>query len=69
MKRTATLIMLVTFLYLFSVTFFEIPQSGIEHSKTITGFLLGTGFGTLLNYYWGASRKNEQPTKEEKKDV
>lgn len=58
--RIALLIMLLGFLYMFSVTFFEMPETGQEHAKTIVGFMLGTIFSTLINYYWGNSSKNVQ---------
>jgi len=58
--RVAVFIVLITFVYLFCVTFLPMPLSGAEHSKTIVGFLLGTVVGTLLNYYWGNSSKREQ---------
>jgi len=52
------IIMGVTFLYLFAVTFIPITQTGNEHAKTIVGFLLGIAFSTLVNYYWGNSKKD-----------
>lgn len=54
-------VMLVTFLYLFMVTFMPVPATGNEHAKTIVGFLLGTAFSTLINYYWGNSHKEGPP--------
>jgi hypothetical protein len=63
MKKFALLIILVSFGYLFAVTFLPLGNAGAEHSKTIVGFLLGTGFSTLLNYYWGSSRA-DNPDKE-----
>ena len=63
--KVALLIMMTSFLYMFAVTFFEMSPSGTEHSKTIVGFLLGTGFSTLLNYYWGnSSSRNSGPEKD-----
>ena len=56
--RVALLLVLIAFLYLFSVTFFRIPDTGVEHSKTIVPFLLGTVVGTVLTYYWGNSSKS-----------
>jgi len=52
---------------MFSVTFLSIPETGMEHSKTILGFLLGTGFGSLINYYWGSSSKDEKKSGNEGK--
>ena len=63
-RNIAILILVITFVYLFCVTFLTIPETGRDHAKTITGFLLGTGFGSLINYYWGASK-----SKKDVKDV
>jgi hypothetical protein len=52
----ACAIFFICFLYLFLVTFMSIPQSGIEHAKTITGFILGVGISTLISYLWGSSK-------------
>jgi hypothetical protein len=48
-------ILAISFGYVFLVTFIPIPETGIKHSDTVTGFLLGTGLGALLSYYWGSS--------------
>ena len=59
--KIALLIMLIAFGYLAAVTFLPMPSAGAEHSKTIVGFLLGTIFSTLINYYWGNSSKGQTP--------
>jgi hypothetical protein len=64
--KIALLIMLISFLYMFSVTFFPMPEAGSEHSKTIVGFLLGTAFSTLINYYWGNSSSRNSGPEDEK---
>lgn len=63
--KIALLIMLIGFGYLFAVTFCELPASGLDHSKTIVGFILGTTFTTFINYYWGNSSKKDQGEKPE----
>lgn len=60
----AVMILLLSFLYMFAVTFFEIPESGKEHSKTIVGFLLGVGLANLMNYYWGGAHEKDRPPKQ-----
>ena len=55
----AVLITMITFLYLFGVTFLELSDSGIEQAKTIVPFLLGSVIGTLIGFYFG--KKHEQP--------
>jgi uncharacterized membrane protein YfcA len=57
--QVAVLIIMVTFLYLFGVTFWTMPDSGIEQAKTIVPFLLGSVIGTLIGFYYG--KKHEQP--------
>lgn len=64
--KIAVLIMLLSFLYLFAVTFLPLTVAGGEHSKTIVGFLLGTAFSTLINYYWGNSSSRNSGPKENK---
>ena len=59
--KVALLMMMVAFAYLTAVTFLVMPPTGEEHSKTIVGFLLGTVFSTLINYYWGNSSKGKPP--------
>jgi hypothetical protein len=44
------------FSYLIAVTFLTIPESGVEHAKTITGFILGSCVGAILTYFWGSSK-------------
>jgi len=46
-----------------AITFLPVTETGNEHAKTIVGFLLGTAFSTLINYYWGNS-KTKQPDPE-----
>ena len=44
------------FIYITSVTFLPMPATGVDHSKTIIGFILGTVLGTILAYNWGTSK-------------
>ena len=64
--KIALLIMLISFMYMFAVTFLPLSDAGGEHSKTIVGFLLGTAFSTLINYYWGNSSGRNSGPKEDK---
>jgi len=52
---------MVTFFYLFAVTFFKMTTSGADLAKTIVPFLLGSVIGTLMGFYWGNSTKEEKP--------
>lgn len=60
----AVFIIAVTYVYLFAVTFIPMTPEGADQAKTITGFLLGTGLGTLLGFYWGGTPKKEAPPEE-----
>ncbi len=53
----AVLVLVISAIYIFCVTFIDMGETGKEFAKTITGFILGTGFSTLINYYWGGSDK------------
>lgn len=59
--KVALLIMLVTFGYLFAVTFLTMPETGAEQAKTIVPFLLGTVIGTLVGFYYGNKHEQQPP--------
>lgn len=59
--KIASTIMFFAFCYLVAVTFLPMPDTGAEHAKTIVGFIIGTIFSTLVNYYWGNSHKDQAP--------
>lgn len=63
--KVAVLIMMVTFLYLFAVTFIPMSEQGSEQAKTIVPFLLGSVIGTLIGFYYGKKHENIM----EKEDV
>ena len=66
--KIAILIILISFFYFFCVTFIPMTPDGTDQSKTIVGFLLGSGLGVLINYYWGNSSKKTQGDKEDNPD-
>ena len=55
-------IVLLAFGYVFCVTFIPIPQSGADHAKTITGFILGVCLATIITYFWGSSKGSADKT-------
>lgn len=59
--KIALIILLITFFYLFAVTFLPMTDKGAELAKTIVPFLLGTVIGTLIGFYWGNSHKEQIP--------
>lgn len=60
-EYVAIMVLLISSLYIFCVTFVELGESGKDFAKTITGFILGTGFSTLINYYWGGTDPGKEP--------
>lgn len=58
--KTALLILLIIFGYLFAITFNPMPRAGQEQAKTISPFLLGV-VATLIGFYWGNSKKKDYP--------
>jgi len=54
----AGVIVLLTFGYLYGVSFFiEINQEKKETVNFIIGFLLGTGLTTIISFFFGSSDK------------
>jgi len=62
-KKLATFLSAVSFLYLFAITFLEIPTANKDNVNIILGFLLGTAISTILGYYFGDSDKTEKEIK------
>lgn len=52
----ASVAMIVTAIYIFSITFFVIPQENVRFADTILGFLLGTLVSTIVNFFFGTSK-------------
>ena len=44
---------IITLFYLFLVTFFPLPESGIEFAKIIIPFLLSGVISIVINFYYG----------------
>lgn len=47
-----------SFWYFFAVTFIPIPDTGEDNAKYIVGFLVGTGVGSIISFYF---RRNLDP--------
>jgi hypothetical protein len=60
--NVAVIILMITFGYLFCVTFMDMTPAGAEQAKTITPFLLGTVIGTLVGFYYGNKHEQPKPT-------
>lgn len=52
----------VSVVYLFCVTFLNIPKENHRVVDTILGFLIGTLVATIINYYFGDSQKAKTET-------
>lgn len=54
----------VSFIYFFCVTFIELPDDGKRYADIILGFLLGSGLGVVVAFFYGTSNgtlaKNKQ---------
>ena len=48
--------------FIYGIIWQPMTADGTEHSKTVLGFILGTLFGTLLNYNWGTSKGSVDKT-------
>lgn len=48
-----------SFWYFFAVTFIPIPDTGEDNAKYIVGFLVGTGVGSIISFYF---RRNLDPS-------
>ncbi len=50
---------LASALYLFCVTFMTIPVANMRLVDTLTGFIMATLMGTIINFFFGSSRGSE----------
>ncbi len=56
-------IVAICFLYFFAVTFYPIPEGGQRYADLILGFLIGTAFASVINFYWGSSEGSKDKDK------
>lgn len=56
------------FAYFVAVTFLPIPDTGREYANTILGALIGSGFTTLIMFYWRKSRADNGPDISDRKE-
>ena len=52
-----------TFIYIFAITFLNIPEDSVRFADTVLGFLLGVGLSAIINFFYGSSYGNEEATK------
>lgn len=48
--------------YMFAITFFPIPESGVRFADTALGFILGTIIAQILNFFFGSSKGSADKT-------
>lgn len=48
--------------YMFAITFFPIPDSGVRFADTALGFILGTIIAQILNFFFGSSKGSADKT-------
>ena len=58
----ATFWSLTAVVYIFLITFTNIPELNIRFADTILGFLLGTVVATILNFFLGSSAGSKEKT-------
>ena len=54
-------VFLFSMVYFFAVTFIPIPDSGQDNAKYIVGFLVGTGVGSVISFYFRRNTGEEPP--------
>ena len=57
----AVLIVLLIFAYIAGVTFLSVPGPNMDLAKQVVIFLLGSGFGTVVGFFYGAAKQKEPP--------
>jgi len=55
-------VFLFSMVYFFAVTFIPIPETGEDNAKYIVGFLVGTGVGSIISFYFRRNTDTD-PTK------
>lgn len=49
-------------LYIFFITFVEIPQANVRFADTVLGTVLGTVVATTINFFFGSSASSKEKT-------
>lgn len=49
---------IVAVVYIFMITFVNIPAANVRFADTVLGFLLGTIVATIINYFYGSSKSS-----------
>lgn len=51
--------LLICFLYIFLITFMEIPKENQRYADLCLGFLLGTFMATIIQFFFGSSNSSK----------
>ena len=54
----ATLVTLITFSYIFFVTFSKVPEGNNRIVDTVLGFLLGVSLSAIIQFFFGSSKSS-----------
>lgn len=58
----AIFITFVSFVYIFLITFMDIPEENRRFADTVLGFLLGVGLSSIINFFFGSSKGSKDKT-------
>lgn len=56
----ASFITLATVVYIYFITFRDIPKDNVRFADTVLGFLLGTLLATIINFFFGSSASSDK---------
>jgi hypothetical protein len=56
----AMYVLTFVFIYIFCVTFIRIPETGTKYADMALPFLLGSGVGAIVGFYFGSSEGSAQ---------
>lgn len=65
----AVMIVLLVFAYIAGVTFSTVPKENMEIAKMVVIFLLGSGLGVIIGFFFGNSKQHEGSTFPQPTDV
>lgn len=49
-------IILITLAYFFCISFITVPDKNRDFANIVLGFMAGTGFSNIINFYFGSSK-------------
>ena len=55
----AASVVAISLIYVFCITFLNIPKGNERYADVCLGFLLGTLIGTIITFYYGSSKDNK----------